>query len=126
MFTRYWTITSPTADLPWVLGQQNYVAFITGGDTGVQSFDVQLHNTNKTIMNGFLRLALLVPLERLGEAQGNYGAVLEVDLEDGIPTGYVARIQLMRKLNLVRDGFSLIFLNSLHGQVYAKVGWMGQ
>ena len=87
VFTRYWPISQPTANSPWVLGQPNYVSFITGGDSSVESFDFQLHNVNKSIMTGFIKLALLVPLKRLPSVGSNYGAQLEVDLDDGIPTG---------------------------------------
>ncbi|KAL7423110.1 hypothetical protein Q5752_002409 [Cryptotrichosporon argae] len=102
--TIYTPILSPTADLPWVINATNLFAWRMAGSTGIVSFDLQLHNPNKTIMNGFLDIALRVPNERLSTGYKNYGGEIEVDLDDTTPTG---------------DGFVLVLLDSLHGQVYS-------
>ncbi|ORY31448.1 hypothetical protein BCR39DRAFT_526817 [Naematelia encephala] len=103
--TIYWPISSPDTNNPWIVGQKNLLAWKTGGGSGVESFDIQLHNWNKTIMNGFIPIALRVPMERLPTGRHNYGGEIEVDLDLDMPTG---------------EGFSLIFMNTLHGQVYTK------
>ena len=60
----------------------------TGGGSGIDSFDIQLHNNNKTILNGFIPIALRVPLERLPTGRKNFGGEMEVDLDPSImPTG---------------------------------------
>ncbi|GFZ45370.1 hypothetical protein JCM24511_03096 [Saitozyma sp. JCM 24511] len=102
--TIYWPIASPGPKYPWVIGAKNILAWQTGGGTGIDSFDVQLHNSNKSVMIGFLPIALRVPLERLPSGHHNYGGEMEVDLDSGIPTG---------------DNFRLIFMNTYHGEVYA-------
>lgn len=63
------------------------MAWTCGGGTGIQSFDIQLHNANYSIMNGFIPIALRVPMERLPTGRKNFGGELEVDLADNIPTG---------------------------------------
>lgn len=45
-------------------------------------------------------------MERLPSGYKNYGGEMEVDLGSNIPTG---------------DGFYLLFMNTYHGEVYAKV-----
>ncbi|WVQ65950.1 uncharacterized protein L199_004128 [Kwoniella botswanensis] len=102
--TIYWPVTNPSETNPWVIGNKNLVAWKTGGGTGIESFDIQLHNSNRTIMVGFLPIALRVPMEKL-PGKKYYGGEIEVDLVDGLPTG---------------DGFFLIFMNTYHGEVYAK------
>ncbi|WWC70603.1 uncharacterized protein I206_104554 [Kwoniella pini CBS 10737] len=102
--TIYWPISYPSIDNPWVLGEKNLVAWKTGGGTGIESFDIQLHNSNRTIMVGFLPIALRVPMEKL-PGKKFYGGEIEVDLSSSLPTG---------------DGFFLIFMNTYHGEVYAK------
>lgn len=57
-------------------------------------------------MVGFLPIALRVPMERLPTGYKNYGGELEIDLGSEVPTG---------------DGFYLLFMNTYHGEVYAKV-----
>ncbi|OCF31303.1 hypothetical protein I317_02207 [Kwoniella heveanensis CBS 569] len=101
----YWPVTHPSATYPWVLGQKNLVAWTTGGGTGIDSFDIQLHNFNSSIMIGFIPIALRVPMERLPTGKKNYGGEIEVDLNVQLPTG---------------DGFFLIFMNTYHGEVYSK------
>ena len=90
--TVYWPIAYPNATSPWVIGEKNYVSWVTGGGTGIQSFDIQLHNANKSVMVGFIPIALRVPMARLTTGRRNYGGELEVDLDDGAPTGYVLRL----------------------------------
>jgi hypothetical protein len=85
--TIYWPIASPGPKYPWVIGSKNILAWQTGGGTGIDSFDVQLHNANKSVMIGFIPIALRVPLERLPSGHHNYGGEMEVDLNSGIPTG---------------------------------------
>ncbi|CAD6582797.1 MAG: hypothetical protein TREMPRED_003390 [Tremellales sp. Tagirdzhanova-0007] len=103
--TIFWPINYPNATSPWVIGAKNYVSWQTGGGTGIASFDIQLHNSNRSLMVGFIPIALRVPLIRVPTGRKNYGGELEVDLSTGVPEG---------------DGFSLLFMNTLHGQVYAK------
>ncbi|ODN95244.1 hypothetical protein L198_04632 [Cryptococcus wingfieldii CBS 7118] len=100
--TIYWPVSHPDPNNPWVIGENNPLAWKTGGGTGVQSFDIQLHNANKTVMVGFLPIALRVPMKRVNRV---YGGSLEVELDSGVPTG---------------DGFFLVFMNTYHGQVYGK------
>ncbi|AAW43128.1 hypothetical protein CNBD4010 [Cryptococcus deneoformans B-3501A] len=103
--TIYWPVSNPDPSNPWVIGEKNLLAWTTGSGTGVQSFDVQLHNSNRSVMVGFLPIALRVPMERLPSGYKNYGGEMEVDLGSNIPTG---------------DGFYLLFMNTYHGEVYAK------
>ncbi|KIR68479.1 hypothetical protein I312_100438 [Cryptococcus bacillisporus CA1280] len=103
--TIYWPVSSPSPSNPWVLGEKNLLAWTTGSGTGVQSFDIQLHNANRSVMVGFLPIALRVPMERLPTGYKNYGGELEIDLGSEVPTG---------------DGFYLLFMNTYHGEVYAK------
>lgn len=85
--TIYWPVSTPSRANPWVLGQKNLVAWKTGGGTGIDSFDIQLHNSNKTIMDGFIPIVLRVPMEKLPGTK-NYGGSIEVDLNaNTIPTG---------------------------------------
>lgn len=58
-------------------------------------------------MVGFLELAQRVPMTTFtsGSNKGIYGGELGIDLENDAPTG---------------DGFSIIFLDTEHGSVYAK------
>ncbi|WVQ72819.1 hypothetical protein IAR50_002379 [Cryptococcus sp. DSM 104548] len=100
--TIYWPVSYPDPNNPWVIGEKNPLAWKTGGGTGVQSFDIQLHNANKTVMVGFLPIALRVPMKKISNV---YGGSLEVELDSGVPTG---------------DGFFLVFMNTYHGQVYGK------
>lgn len=103
--TIYWPVTYPSATYPWILGEKNLLFWQTGGGSGIDSFDIQLHNNNKTILNGFIPIALRVPLERLPTGRKNFGGEMEVDLDPNVmPTG---------------DGFRLIFMNTFHGQVYS-------
>jgi hypothetical protein len=85
--TVYWPISNPSPSAPWIIGQPNYVNWQTGGGSGIDSFDIQLHNSNKNVMVGFIPIALRVPMERLPNGRKNYGGELEVDLDDNIPTG---------------------------------------
>ncbi|WVR06207.1 hypothetical protein IAU60_003237 [Kwoniella sp. DSM 27419] len=103
--TIYWPVTHPSKDNPWILGQKNLCAWTTGGGTGIDSFDIQLHNFNKSVMIGFVPVALRVPMEKLSSGSKNYGGEIEVDLNLNLPTG---------------DGFFLLFMNTYHGQVYSK------
>ncbi|KAK8858445.1 hypothetical protein IAR55_002672 [Kwoniella newhampshirensis] len=103
--TIYWPVAYPNANYPWVIGQKNLLSWLTGGATGIDSFDIQLHNGNRTVMTGFIPIALRVPMERLPTGRKNYGGEIEVDLDTSIPTG---------------DSFFLIFMNTYHGEVYAK------
>jgi hypothetical protein len=84
--TIYWPVFAPTADTPWIQGQTNLISWETGGGTGVDVFDIQLHNVNETIMHGFLPIALRVPMERKGR-KGNWGGSLEVQLGPEITPG---------------------------------------
>lgn len=104
MSTIYWPVQYPTASSPWYIGGTNVVAWSTGGGTGVQVFDIQLHNANKTVMTGFKPIALRVPMEKFPKS-AVYGGEIEVDLDADTPTG---------------DGFSLLFMDTYHGEVYAK------
>lgn len=57
------------------------------------AFDIQLHNSNKTVMEGFVPIAQQVPLKKWtsGSNKGRYGGELGVDLTNTqIPTGCVA------------------------------------
>ncbi|EIW73596.1 hypothetical protein M231_04202 [Tremella mesenterica] len=103
--TIYWPVNYPNANSPWVVGQKNFLSWITGGGVGIESFDIQLHHWNQTILNGFYPIALRVPMERLSTGRKNFGGELEVDLDSSIP---------------VADGYILVFMNTLHGSVYAK------
>ncbi|WVQ80555.1 hypothetical protein IAT38_002660 [Cryptococcus sp. DSM 104549] len=103
--TIYWPIAYPNPNYPWVVGQNNLLSWVTGGGSGVESFDIQLHNANRSIMVGFVPIALRVPMERLPTGHHNYGGEIEIDLDASIPTG---------------DGFYLLFMNTYHGQVYTK------
>ncbi|ORX40240.1 hypothetical protein BD324DRAFT_616997 [Kockovaella imperatae] len=103
--SNFWPISQPTPDVPWIINGTNYVSWICGGASGIPSFDIQLLNHNKSIMVGFIPIALRVPMARLPTGQKNFGGELQIELGEDIPTG---------------DGFSLVFLSSLHGQVYAK------
>jgi hypothetical protein len=85
--TVYWPISNPSSSSPWILGQPNYVNWKTGGGTGIDSFDIQLHNANKNVMIGFIPIALRVPMEKLPGGWKNYGGEIEVDLDGDIPTG---------------------------------------
>ncbi|WVO15785.1 hypothetical protein L204_103447 [Cryptococcus depauperatus] len=105
MSTIYWPVSYPNPSYPWVIGQKNLLSWVTGGGSGVQSFDIQLHNANKSVMVGFLPIALRVPMDRLPTGHKNYGGEIEVDLDKAVPVG---------------DGFYLIFMNTYHGEVYAK------
>ncbi|KAK4687176.1 hypothetical protein P7C73_g2948, partial [Tremellales sp. Uapishka_1] len=99
--TIYWPVSSPSPTYPWVIGSKNLLSWTTGGGSGIESFDVQLHNANRNIMVGFIPIALRVPMQRLTTGSKNYGGEIEVDLNGNMPTG---------------DGFSLIFMNTLHGE----------
>lgn len=86
----YWPVTTPSATSPWVIGQPAAIVWTTGGGTGVMAFDIQLHNANRTIMEGFVKIAAQVPLvkEKSGSNKGRYGGQLGIDLTDtSIPTG---------------------------------------
>jgi len=85
--TIYWPINYPNATSPWLIGSKNYVSWQTGGGTGIQSFDIQLHNSNRSLLVGFIPIALRVPMTRLTTGRKNYGGELEVDLSTGVPTG---------------------------------------
>jgi hypothetical protein len=86
--TIYWPVTYPSATYPWILGEKNLLYWQTGGGSGIDSFDIQLHNNNKTILNGFIPIALRVPLERLPTGRKNFGGEMEVDLDPNVmPTG---------------------------------------
>lgn len=95
---------SPSPSIPWVVGEKNILAWKTASGLGIPAFDVQLHNVDKKVMDGFIKLALRVPHALQGK-YGNYGGELEVDLDENVPTG---------------DRFVVIFTESMHGQVYAK------
>jgi hypothetical protein len=86
--TIYWPVFSPTEATPWIQGQTNLISWETGGGTGVEVFDIQLHNINETIMHGFLPIALRVPMERKGR-RGNWGGSLSVDLGPEVTPGWV-------------------------------------
>lgn len=87
--TIYWPISTPSPDNPWVLGQKNIIAWQTGGGTGIDSFDIQLHNSNRSVMTGFIPVVLRVPMEHLPGTK-IFGGEIEVDLDtNAIPTGYV-------------------------------------
>lgn len=90
--TIYWPVTSPTKQFPWVIGGTNLLSWTTGGGTGIDSFDIQLHNGNRSIMVGFIPIALRVPMERLPTGRKNFGGEMEIDLDANIPTGYVERM----------------------------------
>lgn len=85
--TIYWPVSSPSHLYPWVTGGTNLLAWTSGGGTGIQSFDIQLHNGNRSIMTGFIPIALRVPMERLPTGRKNYGGEMEVQLDSNIPTG---------------------------------------
>ena len=85
--TIFWPINYPNATSPWVIGAKNYVSWQTGGGTGIASFDIQLHNSNRSLMVGFIPIALRVPLIRVPTGRKNYGGELEVDLSTGVPEG---------------------------------------
>lgn len=55
-------------------------------------------------MNGAIKIALRVPMERLSSGYKNYGGEIEVDLDGSVPTG---------------DGFVIAFVETVHGQVYS-------
>jgi hypothetical protein len=78
---------------------------------GVSTFDIQLHNPNKTILNGFLPLAQRVPLKKFtsGSRKGQFGGELGIDLDATAGLG-----------GMVGDGFSLIFMDTVSGTVYHK------
>ena len=84
--TIYFPVFTPNEHTPWVLGQKNILSWETGGETGIDVFDIQLHNVNQTVMEGFIPIALRVPMTR-GAKRGNYGGSMEVDLAEGVPTG---------------------------------------
>lgn len=85
--TIYWPISTPSPDHPWVLGQKNLIAWQTGGGTGIDSFDIQLHNSNRSVMTGFIPIVLRVPMEHL-PGKKIFGGEIEVDLDtNAIPTG---------------------------------------
>ena len=48
-------------------------------------FDIQLHNSDSSVLNGFYHVALRVPMERLPGGYKNYGGEMEVDLDSSIP-----------------------------------------
>ncbi|EJT48874.1 hypothetical protein A1Q2_08078 [Trichosporon asahii var. asahii CBS 8904] len=100
----YWPVLSPSPSIPWVVGEKNILAWKTAAGLGIETFDVQLHNVDKKVMDGFIKLALRVPHAAAGK-YGTYGGELEVDLTEDVPTG---------------DKFVVIFTESMHGQVYAK------
>lgn len=87
-----------------MIGEKNILSWKTAAGLGIPTFDVQLHNVDKRVMNGFIKLALRVPHDSQGK-YGTYGGELEVDLDDGVPTG---------------DKFVVFFTESMHGQVYAR------
>ena len=87
--TVYWPVFSPTENTPWIQGQTNLISWETGGGTGVEVFDIQLHNVNETIMHGFLPIALRVPMEKKGR-RGNWGGSLSVELGTEVTAGYVS------------------------------------
>lgn len=95
---------NPTADSPWVLGQKNILAWRVASGTGIKSFDVQMHNFRHGVMEGAIRIAKNVPMERMSGGYRNYGGEIEVDLDGTIPTGY---------------GFVIAFVESVNGQVYS-------
>ena len=84
--TIYWPVYAPTANTPWIQGQTNLISWETGGGTGVEVFDIQLHNVNENIMHGFLPIALRVPMERKGR-RNNWGGSLEVQLGPEVTPG---------------------------------------
>lgn len=85
--TIYWPIVTPSRQNPWVLGQKNIIKWETGGGTGIDSFDIQLHNSNRSIMTGFIPIVLRVPMEKLPGSKV-FGGEIEVDLNsNAIPTG---------------------------------------
>lgn len=86
--TIYWPVSYPNAGSPWIVGQKNIVSWSTGGGTGVTSFDIQLHNSNKAVMIGFMAIALRVPMEKF-PGSSVFGGEIEVDLNAGTPTGLV-------------------------------------
>ena len=87
MNSNFWPVHQPNAENPWVLGQPNIVYFEVGGGSGIDSFDIQLRHWNKTVMTGFIQLFLRVPMKRLPNGQKNFGGIMEVDLDEGTPTG---------------------------------------
>lgn len=95
---------SPSPSIPWVIGEKNILAWKTAAGLGIETFDVQLHNVDKKVMEGFIKLAYRVPHAAQGK-YGTYGGELEVSLDDAVPTG---------------DKFVIVFTESMHGQVYAK------
>jgi len=86
-----------------VLGQKNLLAWRCASDTGVKAFDVQLHNYKHGVMEGAIKIARNVPMQRLSSGYRNYGGEIEVDLDGTIPTG---------------DGFVVAFVESVNGGVY--------
>ncbi|KAH8083234.1 hypothetical protein HD553DRAFT_285905 [Filobasidium floriforme] len=107
----YWPIDTPSQAEPWVQGQPMNIVWGTGDGTGVSTFDIQLHNPNKTILNGFLPLAQRVPLKKFtsGSRKGQFGGELGIDLDATAGLG-----------GMVGDGFSLIFMDTVSGTVYHK------
>jgi len=85
--TIYWPVSSPSKDFAWYINGTNLLAWETGGGTGIDSFDIQLHNGNRSIMIGFIPIALRVPMQRLPKGYKNFGGEMEVDLDANIPTG---------------------------------------
>lgn len=84
--TIYFPVFTPNPQNPWVVGQTNVLSWETGGATGIEVFDIQLHNVNETVMHGFLPIALRVPMTR-GAKRGNYGGTIDVELGSNVPTG---------------------------------------
>jgi hypothetical protein len=96
-------VINPTPANPWVIGQKNLLAWRVASDTGVEAFDVQLHNVQHGVLSGAVKIARNVPMQRLSSGYKNYGGQIEVDLDGTIPTG---------------DGFIVAFVETVHGGVY--------
>lgn len=102
--TIYWPVLTPSSTQPWVVGQKNLLAWRVAGGTGIPVFDIQLHNWNKKIMPGYIKLATQYPMQSLPGTYKNLGGEIEIDLDGSVPTG---------------DGFVIAFTNMTHGNVYA-------
>lgn len=85
--TIYWPVDYPNPSNPWILGQKNLLSWQTGDGTGIDVFDIQMHNHNLTIMQGFQPIALRVKMDRLPGGHRNFGGKMEVDLGGSVPTG---------------------------------------
>lgn len=70
----------------------------------MESFDIKLHNVNRKVLAGAIKIALRFPMEPLPGSYKNLGGEIEIDLEGNVPPA---------------SGYVISFSSWVHGQTYA-------